>query len=134
MKATPDTQIDTSVVAIVDDDEAVREGLALLLRTVGLQTRCYPDANSFLADAGDSALGCALFDIRMPRMDGLSLVRELRTRADARDLPVVVMSAYNDSLQEREVIEAGADGFLPKPFTIAQLRSTIDKAISHRQA
>lgn len=127
------------VVLIADDEEGVRTMVAMALRTQGYESVLCSDGDAALAaiegvasDGG--AFDVALFDIRMPRMDGLSLVRELRTRADARDLPVVVMSAYNDSLQEREVIEAGADGFLPKPFTIAQLRSTIDKAISHRQA
>ncbi len=68
----------------------------------------------------------------MPRLDGLSLVRELRASQGGRSLPVVVMSAYNDDEQQRQVLAAGADGFLPKPFTLAQLGETLNEVISQR--
>lgn len=130
MKTTPDTQIDTSVVAIVDDDEAVREGLALLLRTVGLQTCCYPDANSFLADAGDSALGCALFDIRMPGMSGLDLLDHVSGRYD---LPIVVMSGHGNIDSCRRAFKGGALDFLRKPVDDDELISVVQQAIRQRR-
>ncbi|MGM3278061.1 response regulator transcription factor [Ralstonia sp. 24A2] len=130
MKATPDTQIEASVVAIVDDDEAVREGLALLLRTVGLQTRCYPDAHSFLADAGDSALGCALFDIRMPGMSGLDLLDHVSSRYD---LPIVVMSGHGNIDACRRAFKGGALDFLRKPVDDDELIGVVQQAIRNRR-
>jgi len=130
MNTTLDTQIDTSVVAIVDDDEAVREGLALLLRTVGLQTRCYPDANSFLADAGDGALGCALFDIRMPGMSGLDLLDHVSSRYD---LPIVVMSGHGNIDSCRRAFKGGALDFLRKPVDDDELIGVVQQAIRKRR-
>ncbi|WP_199030228.1 response regulator transcription factor [Ralstonia sp. ASV6] len=130
MKATPNTQIETSVVAIVDDDAAVREGLALLLRTVGLQTRCYLDANAFLADAGDSVLGCALFDIRMPGMSGLDLLDQVSGRYD---LPIIVMSGHGNIDSCRRAFKGGALDFLRKPVDDDELIGVVQQAIRTRR-
>jgi len=130
MKATPDTQAAASVVAIVDDDEAVREGLALLLRTVGLQTRCYPDANAFLANASDRALGCALFDIRMPGMSGLDLLDHLSGRDD---LPIVVMSGHGNIDACRRAFRGGALDFLRKPVDDDELIGIVQQAIRRQR-
>jgi CheY-like chemotaxis protein len=125
------------LVLVADDEEGVRTMVAMALKTQGFESVLCDDGDAALeaiegAEGGGSAFDAALFDIRMPRLDGLALVRQLRSRPDARTLPMVVMSAYNDLLQEREVIAAGADGFLPKPFTIAELRSTLDRVIEAR--
>lgn len=131
----PTERPDRPVVLVADDEEGVRTMLAMALRTQGYEAVLCEDGHAALEaiDAG-AAFQLALVDIRMPRMDGLSLVRTLRARADADQLPVVVMSAYNDAQQEHEVIEAGADGFLSKPFTLSQLSSTIERAIGRRRA
>lgn len=129
MTATLDTPPAASIVAIVDDDEAVREGLALLLRTVGLQTRCYPDANAFLADAGDSTLGCALIDIRMPGMSGLDLLEHL---SDRYDLPIVIMSGHGNIDSCRRAFKGGALDFLRKPVDDDELIGVVQQAIRNR--
>jgi CheY-like chemotaxis protein len=126
------------LVLVADDEEGVRTMVALALKAQGFDSVLCADGDAALAAIEDASsrggsFDAALFDIRMPNLDGLTLVRQLRRRPDAQALPVVVMSAYNDSLQERQVIEAGADGFLPKPFTIAELRSTLDAAIGARR-
>ena len=66
-----------------------------------------------------------LMDLRMPRLGGLELVARLRQRPESERLPVVAMSAYNDEVQERAARAAGADAFLAKPFTIAELSRTL---------
>lgn len=133
------TQVTQPLVLVADDEEGVRTMVALALKAQGFDSVLCADGDAALAAIEDAAsrgggFDAALFDIRMPNLDGLTLVRQLRSRPEAQGLPVVVMSAYNDSLQQREVIEAGADGFLPKPFTIAELRSTLDAAIGARRA
>ena len=119
------------LVLVADDEAGVRTMVAAALRTQGYDAVLCADGQAALdAVEGGGDFQCALVDIRMPRLDGLSLVRELRASERGRSLPVVVMSAYNDEQQEREAREAGADGFLPKPFTLDQLGSTLDRAIA----
>lgn len=128
MNAHLDLQTAMPIVAIVDDDEAVREGLALLLRTVGLQTRCYPDANAFLVDVNDSALGCALVDIRMPGMSGLDLLDRM---SESHRLPVIVMTGHGNVDSCRRAFKGGALDFLRKPIDDDELISVVQQAIRH---
>lgn len=130
MNAPQDLQMATPIVAIVDDDEAVREGLALLLRTVGLQTRCYPDAATFLADVDDSALGCALVDIRMPGMSGLDLLDRMSERTH---LPVIVLTGHGNVDSCRRAFKSGALDFLRKPVDDDELISVVQQAIRHHE-
>ena len=122
---------DASVVAIVDDDEAVRDGLALLLRSVGLPTRCYADAQAFLVDADDAALGCVLLDIRMPELDGLEAARLIRTAEAAlgreRTLPILALTANVAEPDRRAALSAGMDDCLAKPLEREVLRGWIDR-------
>ncbi|MBR8247285.1 response regulator transcription factor [Burkholderia cenocepacia] len=122
---------DASVVAIVDDDEAVRDGLALLLRSVGLPTRCYSDAQAFLVDADDAALGCVLLDIRMPGMSGLDALDELRAR---RDLPAIVMTGHGNIDACRRAFKRGALDFLRKPADDDELIDAVQQAIRRHAA
>ncbi|WP_333993071.1 response regulator transcription factor [Burkholderia orbicola] len=122
---------DAAVVAIVDDDEAVRDGLALLLRSVGMATRCYPDAAAFLADAGDPVLGCVLLDIRMPGMSGVDALDALRAR---RDLPVIVMTGHGNVDACRRAFKRGALDFLRKPVDDDELIDTVQQALRRQAA
>lgn len=126
MTAILDVQTATSIVAIVDDDEAVREGLALLLRTVGLPTRCYPDANAFLDDAGDSTLGCALIDIRMPGTSGLDLLDRV---SESHNLPIIIMTGHGNVDSCRRAFKSGALDFLRKPIDDDELIGVVQQAI-----
>ncbi|MCW3605155.1 response regulator transcription factor [Burkholderia cenocepacia] len=127
----PSTTRAAPIVAIVDDDEAVRDGLALLLRTVGVRTRCYPDASAFLADADDAALGCVLLDIRMPGMSGLDALDELRAR---RDLPVIVLTGHGNVDACRRAFKRGALDFLRKPVDDDELIDTVQQALRRQAA
>ncbi|MCA8239757.1 MULTISPECIES: response regulator transcription factor [Burkholderia] len=131
MNGSPYSAPAAAVVAIVDDDEAVRDGLALLLRTVGVPTRCYPDAPAFLADADDPALGCVLLDIRMPGMSGLDALDALRAR---RDLPVIVMTGHGNVDACRRAFKRGALDFLRKPADDDELIDTVQQALRRQAA
>jgi two-component system response regulator MprA len=100
--------------------------VALALKALGYRTVVFPDgaAAAEAIDAG-TVPDAVLLDVRMPRMNGIDLVRHIRARAETAATPVVAMSAYSDELQAREMIEAGANAFLAKPFTIEELRATI---------
>jgi FixJ family two-component response regulator len=102
------------VIAIVDDDEAVRLATASLLRSFGYQTCVFASASEFLAAGMDRQAACLITDVRMPGMDGIELQRVLNSRNCP--IPVLFMTAYsNDALRQR-VLAAGAVCLLEKPF------------------
>ena len=82
------------VVHVVDDDDAVRRSLALLLVSFGYSTETYASAEAFLAAVGGARPGCVIVDIRMPGMDGLELQEELHRRGCT--MPVIVVTGHGD--------------------------------------
>lgn len=111
---------------VVEDEPGVRSMLGAVLRASGYDPLLSEDGQD-AADRLEAGLNvdAVLTDIRMPRMDGVALVTQLRAREATRRLPVLAMSAYNDERQEREVRAAGADLFLPKPFTVQALAGAL---------
>ena len=118
-------------VHVIDDDDAVRDSLALLLELKGIAVRAYASGESFLASfAGEP--GCIVVDLRMPGMSGLALQDELRLRGIA--LPVVVVTAYGDVPTARSALKAGAFDFIEKPIEEARLLATLESALHLEQA
>jgi CheY-like chemotaxis protein len=113
---------DALVILVAEDEESVRSMVALVLRSRGYRPLLCADGREALdrIDAGDR-IDAVLMDIRMPRLGGIELVTHIRQRPALRSLPVIAMSAYNDQVQEREVLAAGANAFLAKPFTVDDL-------------
>lgn len=116
------------VVHVIDDDEAMRESLAFLLDTAGLNSRTYDSAMAFLEDADLSAPGCIVTDVRMPQMSGLDLVRELTRRGVTR--PVIVITGHGDVPLAVEAMKAGVVDFLEKPFSDDALIAAISSALN----
>lgn len=113
-------------VLVAEDEDNVRLMIAAVLKQRGFDALLCHDGQDALdrlelADHVDAAL----IDIRMPRVSGIELMTRLREQARWSALPIVAMSAYNDEMQEREVRVAGANAFLAKPFTIADLVSAL---------
>jgi two-component system response regulator FixJ len=102
------------MVFIVDDDEAVRDSLGLLLKAVGLASRSYESAEAFLEDFDEGEYGCLVLDIRMPGMGGLALQSVLRERRV--NLPIVFITAHADVPMAVEAVRRGAVDFIQKPF------------------
>lgn len=117
------------VVHIVDDDEAMRDSLQALLQGAGFSCAVYPSAAAFLAD-GARAAGCALVDVRMPGMDGLTLLREIAARH--ADIGVVIMTGFADVPLAVKAMREGAIDFVEKPAArevlIDAVRRAFDKA------
>lgn len=113
-------------VYLVDDDEAVRDGLALLLETVGLRVRGFASPAAFLAARPGLVPGCLILDIRMPGMSGLKLQEKLRS--DGLDWPIIVISGHGDIEACRTAFHAGAVDFLSKPVDEQDLIDAIQKA------
>lgn len=113
-------------VYIVDDDEAVRDSMRLLLESSGFIARDFASADLFLqADSGD--MGCLLLDLHMPGMSGVELLRLVRARGVKR--PVIVISGRRDPAQDADVWAAGASALLSKPFDDQQLMELIAQAL-----
>ena len=112
-------------VYLVDDDDAVREALTLLLRTVGLQVRGFSSPQGLLASIGTLVPGCLVLDIRMPMMSGLKLQTVLADRGI--DWPTVVVSGHGDIEACRRAFRNGAIDFLGKPVDEQDLIDAIQK-------
>jgi FixJ family two-component response regulator len=114
-------------VYIVDDDEAVRDSIRMLLESSGFVARDFASADRFL-DTDTDDMGCLLLDLHMPGISGLELLRLLRSRGMRR--PVIVVSGRRDTVQDAEVLAAGASALLSKPFDDQQLLDLVSQALS----
>lgn len=107
---------DNKTVYIVDDDEAVCDSLAMLLKSVGLTVSTYTSAIDFLEEVDIDANGCLVLDIRMPMMSGLELQNELILRGSL--LPIVFISGHGDIPMAVKAVKKGAIDFIAKHFMI----------------
>lgn len=121
------TEAAAGIVFVVDDEEAVRDSVGLLLRSVGIASRGYPDAPAFLAEYRPEQRGCLIVDIRMPRMSGLELQQELNRRGWA--IPILFITGHGDVPMAVEAMRAGAVDFLQKPFKDDDLIRRVQKAL-----
>lgn len=121
-----------ALVHVVDDDAGVRDSLAFLLQSTGLDVRTYDSAAAFLAVAPELVCGCVLTDVRMPgEMDGLELQRRVATLAGS--LAVVVMTGHADVPIAVKALKAGARDFLEKPFDDDRLIAVVREALAASQ-
>jgi FixJ family two-component response regulator len=118
---------ETQKISIVDDDEAVREALKSLLKSVGFQADTFASAEEFLSSGQLPCTACLILDVRMPGMSGVEL--HDRLSASHRGLPVVFISAHADDDARARALENGAVGFLQKPFSDEALLGAIDAAV-----
>ena len=116
-----------SRVYIVDDDNAVRNALALLFRTAQLDAQAFPSAQAFLEGADLARRCCVLLDIRMPGMTGTTLHDEL-LRRNAR-VPVIFITGHGDIPMAVDAMRKGAFDFIEKPFDDEQLLSQVRAAL-----
>jgi two-component system response regulator FixJ len=116
------------LVYVVDDDEAVRDSLDMLLSSAGFATLSFDSAEAFLAHPREEARICVLSDIRMPGMSGIDLLETLR-REDVH-CPVVLITGHGDVPLAVDAMKRGAHDFIEKPFDDERLISAIDAAIA----
>ena len=116
-----------STVFIVDDESAVADSIALLLRSVGIQTQVFSSAAAFLDGYQPEAPGCLLLDVRMPRMSGLELQKEITSRGWS--LPIIFITGHGDVPMAVEAMRAGATDFLQKPFNDNELIRRVQHAL-----
>jgi FixJ family two-component response regulator len=123
-----DLRVTRSLVAVVDDDESVRESLPDLLRELGFVVRAFSSAEAFLASEVLDNTECLILDVAMPGMSGPALQQELLHRR--RMIPIVFITARADENICVQLLEAGAVACLRKPFTETALLAAVRKALS----
>jgi len=116
------------IVFVVDDDEAVRSSLRLLLKSVGLTATALPTAQQFLATYDPLQPGCLVLDVRMPGMSGLELQEQLNLRGAV--IPVIFITGHGDVPMAVEAMQQGAFDFLQKPFRDQDLIDRIQRALT----
>ena len=119
------------MVFIVDDDEAVRASLGLLLKSVGVAATSLGSAQAFLASHDALQPGCLLLDIRMPGMSGLELQQQLNLRGAI--IPVIFITGHGDVPMAVAAMKDGAFDFLQKPFRDQDLIDRVQRALVRDQ-
>ena len=115
-------------VYIVDDDEAMRDSLAYLLGAAGFTVELFESASRFLEGLPTVHSGCVVTDVRMPGVDGIELLRQLKREMPS--LPVLVMTGHGDVPLAVEAMKLGASDFVEKPFEDERLISAIRAALA----
>jgi two-component system response regulator ChvI len=116
----------TATIALVDDDRNILTSVSIALQAEGFVTRVYSDGEAALKALVDNPPELAVLDIKMPRMDGLELLRRLREKSR---IPVIFLTSKDDELDEALGLAMGADDYIAKPFSqrllIARIRAIL---------
>lgn len=119
-------------VYLVDDDEAIRDALAWLLRSRGIASRAWPSAEAFLSDYDAGMNGCLILDIRMIGMTGVELFAHLR--ACHCPLPVIFLTGHGDVPLAVQMLKRGAFDFIEKPFNDNELVDRVQEALKFEES
>ncbi len=114
-------------VYVVEDDEAVRDSLELLLKSAEKSVKPYSTANAFLSDYSEKMAGCIVLDIRMPGMDGMELQKKLNDRHSI--LPIIFVTGHGDVPLAVDAMKEGAVDFIQKPYREGALLEKIESAL-----
>jgi FixJ family two-component response regulator len=117
---------------VVDDDPSIRRALRRLLASAGLEARLFASAEEFLESSIPDTAACVIVDVRMPGMSGLELQRALHEVGNP--VAVILITGYADDLARRRGLEAGAIGFLSKPFDNQDLLDAVTRALARPEA
>lgn len=115
-----------ATIALVDDDRNILTSVSIALQSEGFRTRLYTDGDTALKALIENPPDLGVFDIKMPRMDGLELLRQLREKST---LPVIFLTSKDDEIDEAMGLALGADDYIAKPFSqrllIARIRAIL---------
>ena len=120
------------MISIVDDDESVREATKGLVRSLGYVAETFGSAEEFLASERRSGTSCIITDVQMPGLSGVEL--QSRLIAEGHLLPIIFMTAFPEDRMRKRALEAGAYGYLSKPFDEGHLINCLDRALRGRVA
>ena len=118
-----------AVIAVVDDDDSVRRALSRLLRTVGMDADCFSSGDEFLeklSSVPSYRPDCLVMDVHMPGLSGL----EVQRRLNGSGVPVIIITAYDDTSIREQALAGGAIACLRKPFNDELLVSTVRASLA----
>ena len=118
---------DAPIISIIDDDESMRCAMKSLVTSLGLDAYAFASAEAFLQSPHLDDTSCLITDLQMPGLSGVELQKSLL--AQGHRIPIIFMTAFPEERMRARAIEAGALGFLSKPFESETLIKLIDKAI-----
>ena len=115
-----------ATIALVDDDRNILTSVSITLQSEGFTTRLYTDGETALKALSENPADLGVFDIKMPRMDGIELLRRLREKTN---MPVIFLTSKDDEIDEELGLAVGADDYIAKPFSqrllIARIRAIL---------
>jgi FixJ family two-component response regulator len=117
-------------IAVIDDDESVREATTGLLRSLGFIAKGFASANEFLDSNRVFITSCIIADVKMPETSGLALYGQLV--AAGRPIPTILITAYPDDAIRERALNAGVVAYLVKPFSEKELLDSIETAMKHK--
>ena len=120
-----------AIIALVDDDRNILTTVSIALQAEGYTTRVYSDGEAALQSLLHNPPDLAVFDIKMPRMDGMELLRRLR---EASDLPVIFLTSKDAEQDEEAGFEMGADDYIAKPFSLRLLLARVRAILKRTEA
>ena len=118
---------DAPIISIIDEDESMRCAMKSLVTSLGLDAYAFASAEAFLQSPHLDDTSCLITDLQMPGLSGVELQKSLL--AQGRRIPIIFMTAFPEERMRARAIEAGALGFLSKPFDSQTLINLIDKAV-----
>ena len=118
-------------IVIIEDDESIREMLRYYFRSVGYEVACFESGEEYFEKGGDYKPSLFILDIMLPGMDGLEILRRIRTDARLEDTPVLMLTARTSEMDKVKGLETGADDYVVKPFGIMELQARV-KALLRR--
>ena len=118
-----------SRILIVDDEESIRSSLRKLLEYHGYETYLAEDGFRALEILGDKPMDVVLLDIKMPRMDGVQLLEELRVRTRLQTIPAVILTSSQDGQDIKRAYAAGANAYLVKPVSFTEFNQQVELLI-----
>jgi two-component system, chemotaxis family, chemotaxis protein CheY len=116
-------------ILAVDDSPSMRDMVRIALSAAGFEVAQAGDGEEALALARTRTFDLVLSDVNMPRMDGISLIRALRSEAAYRHIPILMLTTESSAERKREGKDAGATGWIVKPFDPAQLVATMQRVL-----
>jgi FixJ family two-component response regulator len=125
--SVPSSEEEPKVVAIVDDDELIRDALRGLMKAAGFPVLAFASAEEFLSSGVQERTACLIADIRMPGMSGLELQAELNK--DHHKIPIIFITAQGDEKMRMQALRSGAVKFLTKPLDKGVLLDSVRTAL-----
>jgi len=119
------------LIAVVDDDASVRRSLGRLLASAGLQVTTFASAQQYMQHGERPAVDCLLLDVHLGGMDGFELHETLKSSGD--ETPTVFMTAFDDAPTRERAQQAGAAGYLRKPFDASRLLELVFAAVDRER-